>query len=102
MEQEKWDKLHKELDDALETAFEPNHETLEEAAERLFPFTKDDSENRIITIKRLFWIEGAKWQQERMYSEEDVYHILCEHTEYFLGGGERMSLTQWFEQFKKK
>ena len=29
-------------------------ETLEKAAERLFPFTKDDSENRIITIKRLF------------------------------------------------
>ena len=47
-------------------------ETLEEAVERLFPFTKDDSENRIITIKRLFWIEGAKWQQERMYSEEEV------------------------------
>ena len=47
-------------------------ETLEEAAERLFPFTKDDSENRIITIKRLFWIDGAKWQQERMYNEEEV------------------------------
>jgi hypothetical protein len=47
-------------------------ETLEEAAERLFPFTKDDSENRIITIKRFFWIDGAKWQQERMYSEEEV------------------------------
>ena len=43
-------------------------ETLEEAAERLFPFTKDDSENRIITIKRLFWIDGAKWQQERIGS----------------------------------
>ena len=27
-----------------------NKETLEEAAERLFPFTKNDSENRIITI----------------------------------------------------
>ena len=47
-------------------------ETLEEVAERLFPFTKDDSENRIITIKRLFWIDGAKWQQERMYSDEEV------------------------------
>ena len=50
-------------------------ETLEEAAERLFPFTKDDSENRIITIKRLFWIEGVKWQKEQdknKYSEEEV------------------------------
>ena len=48
------------------------------------------------------WIEGAKWQSERMYSEEEVYDILFKHTEYFLGNGERMSLTQWFEQFKKK
>jgi hypothetical protein len=46
--------------------------------------------------------EGAKWQAERMFSEEEVYDILFKHTEYFLGGGERMSLTQWFEQFKKK
>jgi hypothetical protein len=46
--------------------------------------------------------EGARWQAERMFSEEEVYDILFKHTEYFLGGGERMSLTQWFEQFKKK
>ena len=77
-------------------------ETLEEVAERLFPFTKDDSENRIITIKRLFWVDGAKWQQEnsninalhfeidslkreikvfkhqqeRSYSEEDLISLL--------------------------
>jgi hypothetical protein len=53
---------------------ELKQETLEEAAERLFPFTKDDSENRIITIKRLYWIEGAKWQDEqnswKLVSEE--------------------------------
>jgi O-methyltransferase involved in polyketide biosynthesis len=73
-------------------------ETLEEAAENhakifQFPFDCDPAET---------FIEGAKWQQERMYSEEEVYDILFKHTEYFLGGGERMSLTQWFEQFKKK
>ena len=50
-------------------------ETLEEAAERLFPFTKDDSENRIITIKRLYWIEGAKWQQE-----QDSWKLVSEKT----------------------
>ena len=76
-------------------------ETLEEAVERLFPFTKDDSENRIITIKRLFWIEGAKWQQKRSYSEEEVYHILCEHTAFLFAGG-KSTLSDWFEQFKKK
>jgi hypothetical protein len=73
-------------------------ETLEEAVERLFPFTKDDSENRIITIKRLFWIAGAKWQSERMYSEEEVLQLLLrlQQTESY------DNLYDWFEQNKKK
>jgi len=39
---------------------------------------------------------------ERMYSEEEVLDILFKHTEYFAGFGERVSLTEWFEKFKKK
>ena len=39
-------------------------------------------------------------KQERMYSEEEVYHILWEHTvELFKGS--KLTLTEWFEQFKK-
>jgi hypothetical protein len=70
-------------------------ETLEEA-ERLFPFTKDDSENRIITIKRLYWIEGTKWQAECMYSEKEVLELLfkCHFVE--------QNIEEWFEQHKKK
>jgi hypothetical protein len=75
-------------------------ETLEEVAERLFPFTKDDSENRIITIKRLFWIDGAKWQQERMYSEEEVENILIEYVK--TNPTKPYRVVQWFQQFKKK
>ena len=85
----------------IPTAEEPKQETIEEAAERLFPFTKDDSENRIITIKRLFWIEGAKWQAERRYSEEEVLNILQEFKRY-LSFGDEISQAEWFEQFKKK
>ena len=44
--------------------------------------------------------EGAKWQQERSYSEEEVYHILIEHTAFLFKGG-KSTLTEWFEQFKK-
>jgi hypothetical protein len=51
-------------------------ETLEEAAERYADFSNDyvplafgSKFNE--TTKRDF-IEGAKWQQERMYSEEDM------------------------------
>lgn len=45
---------------------------------------------------------GAEWQAERSYSEEEVLDILFKHTEYFAGFGERVSLTEWFEQHKKK
>jgi hypothetical protein len=44
---------------------------------------------------------GAKWQAERMYSEEEVYHILCEHTAFLFAGG-KSTLSEWFERFKKK
>ena len=52
-------------------------ETLEESAEKYADFSNDyvpmsfgDKFNE--TTKRDF-IEGAKWMQERMYSEEDMY-----------------------------
>ena len=41
-------------------------ETLEEAAERLFPEEKYPTEFK--TLRKAF-ISNAKWQQERMYSE---------------------------------
>ena len=44
------------------------------------------------------FIEGAKWQQERMYSEEDMEKA-------FTNGLNRSfdsDFDRWFEQFKKK
>jgi len=45
--------------------------------------------------------DGAKWQQERMYSEEEVKQIieatLIEHSDFVLA-----DIPDWFEQFKKK
>jgi len=40
-------------------------------------------------------------KQQQGYSEEEVYHILCEHTAFLFAGG-KSTLTEWFEQFKKK
>jgi len=52
-------------------------------------------------IKRYnFKILSIKEQQQG-YSEEEVYHILCEHTAFLFAGG-RSTLTEWFEQFKNK
>ena len=42
-----------------------NKETLEEAAERLYPEEWDWREREV-------FINGAKWMKERMYSEEDM------------------------------
>jgi hypothetical protein len=81
---------------------EPKQETLEEAAENYvidesyLPIYKEECERA--------FINGAKWQQEQdknKYSEEEVYHILCEHTAFLFAGG-KSTLSDWFEQFKKK
>jgi len=75
-------------------------ETIEEAAKRIYPINivVDYDTNEDI---RNIWIEGAKWQAERMYSEEEVYDILVEHT-IELFKKESTTLNEWFEQFKKK
>ena len=45
---------------------------------------------------------GAKWQQERSYSEEEVLKFLKDCLQnYDLRNG-RLELKDWFEQFKKK
>jgi hypothetical protein len=107
MEQEKWDKLHKELDDALETAFEPNHETLEEAALSFLPHSEVEHDTDFITGFEF----GAKWQSKRMYSEEEVEKIISKlmnevHSGDICYGDKiidfKISPKKWFEQFKKK
>jgi hypothetical protein len=81
---------------------ENKQETLEEAAENAFNNFK--RENPIVPEKhilpyKLGYIEGAKWQSERMYSEEEVKHIVSEALQSALV---TVDLEQWFEQFKKK
>jgi hypothetical protein len=43
---------------------------------------------------------GAKWQQERMYSEEELLSAF-EAGKMFIGE-DKGSFREWFEQFKKK
>jgi hypothetical protein len=65
-------------------------ETLEEASERLWL----DSTLQL-TSKNSF-IQGAKWMQERMYSEEEL------EVAFFEGRENNLPFTEWFEKFKKK
>ena len=76
-----------------------NKETLEEAADNhakifQFPFDCDPAET---------FINGAKWQQERSYSEEDVKNAFLDGWQ--LRDGDLpfpKAKNKWFEQFKKK
>ena len=45
--------------------------------------------------------QSVKWQQERMYSEEEVLSIL-KQTEVSKTSILQLGITKWFEQFKKK
>ena len=83
-------------------------ETLEEAAKshaiyELENNYKPTKESFKLACKRNF-IRGAKWQQERSYSEEEVVNILIKAYEDI---GKRkipnqVVLASWFKQFKKK
>jgi hypothetical protein len=86
-------------------------ETLEEAAERLF---KTYSNNTSLAEGHYDYmmdkedfkeasLEIVKWQQERMYSEEEAFN-LCREFAIFVGrtGPSYKKQQEWFEQFKKK
>ena len=74
------------------------NETLEEAAEYNYPNDDIWTEEQAV-IRRLAFKNGAKWQQQRMYSEEEVMHIVSEALQSALV---TVDLEQWFQQFKKK
>jgi len=76
-------------------------ETLEEAAENYSKtFIEDDG------TAEVDFIAGTKWQQERMYSEEDVRELFNQYKEEFSIYRNLQILNvqfeEWFEQFKKK
>jgi hypothetical protein len=82
---------------------ESKQETLEEAAENYsVTFIEDDG------TAEVDFIAGAKWQAERMYSEEEVIELLtarCKHFGTTMTPFRELLLKQdleWFEQFKKK
>jgi hypothetical protein len=85
-------------------------ETLEEAAEKYNDDFQIKSGSKAPHIKNVHimnhFIEGAKWQQERMYSEEemiDLIQFLSMNEEFNGYGSVSKETAQYFlEQFKKK
>ena len=85
--------------------------TLEEAAEnygwriKTNTFTDRVKANELANSAKQDFIAGAKWQAERMYSEEEVLDLLNKREDYINSEDnifDYQSTNQWFEQFKKK
>jgi hypothetical protein len=86
---------------------EPKQETLEEVAEKTYQKGLKDDLSLSFHDGVKF---GAKWQQERMYSEEEVKNLFRKY-QYDLAQwilrmeddiNSRPIPTEWFEQYKKK
>jgi hypothetical protein len=75
---------------------ESKQETLEEVAKE---YASRYGEIDIVINKAVRF--GAKWQEERMYSEEEVQLILSKLLTDIKNGNAGNSV-EWFEQFKKK
>jgi hypothetical protein len=76
---------------------EPKQETLEEAA----ILNCQSITHPYCDREKLMFIKGAKWQEERMYSEEEVLEIIRQYAlEEHLITSSKPDI--WFEQFKKK
>lgn len=69
-----------------------NEETLEEAVQKVA--NSDDFINGALF--------GSLWQQERMYSEEEVLKILLAKNVDLGIIGKTSEVKEWFEQFKNK
>jgi hypothetical protein len=74
----------------------PKQETLEDAKQRIL-----DSNYMTLNDADIFEM-GAKWQDERMYSEEEVIDLLQEMNDWPTIFEGRSDIEEWFEQFRKK
>ena len=96
---------------------EIKQETIEEAAERLYPTTINsftDSGFDMSETERLIFINGAKWQQEQnknLYSEEDMIEFADFYYQYkeliklekweIIEISKKDVFKKWFEQYKR-
>jgi len=91
---------------SLKGALEPKQETLEEASQKFaYNYFEMNEINHYKALKQGF-VAGAKWQQERMYSEEDLREAFKQSRQALIFEKDMPpvyeNFEEWFEQFKKK
>ena len=81
-------------------------DSIEEVAKRLYPENWEsimEGQHDSNSYERTAFIKGAKWQQERMYSEEDLKHAFFSGCQSERQIKPRVKCWEEFiEQFKKK
>ena len=90
--------IHYAFEDELKSYEVKKQETLEEASWKFNPLKKLDGE-----FLRHAFKEGAKWKQERMYSEEEVYNMIIDLLKRKQIGQiiDYGDIHEWFEQYYK-
>jgi hypothetical protein len=89
-------------DDVFYKSLESKQESIEEAAER---YVTNEPDATLKLISKYSFKDGARWQTERMYSEEEVLKLWNWLNDGFIirkSLPTREELIGWFEQFKKK
>ena len=101
-------------DCGVDVDFEIKQETLEEAADKTLQdeinywYEKTGSLTSEDIVRRAYSLgitTGAKWQEERMYNEEEVLELLNKREDYINSEDnifEYQDAKKWFEKFKKK
>ena len=79
---------------------------LEEAAGKLYPLTGEVGIDHRNYLRKEGFINGAKYQAERTYSEEEVIQLNVEYNKYIqifqpLKNG-IPNFAMWFQKHKKK
>ena len=97
-----------QLNSTRRSAVVPKEEPKQETPEEREPYwdlvdAKAEQNNRIdLDAYANGVLDGAKWQQERMYSEKEVESLLHKFMQHRHPDWHGWSTTKWFEQYKKK
>jgi len=79
-----------------------NKQTIENAIEDAWITYEYEEGNLYSTTFKGGFREGAKWQAERMYSEEEVLTILYFRSMYQDHFESNDEIKEWFDKFKKQ
>ena len=87
-----------------------NEQSLDEIVKKVFPTQKglNTVDTDRIMLRRNIWLKGAKYVEERSYSEEDLISFAHFYFKEEFNSSMQTSkstkdiFNEWFEQFKKK